>query len=64
MINLDCFSLLALVHIPRVNSCIAAVYHTIGTQKQDTQGVQNQWKQQIFAAKWQILAPNPFLTHF
>jgi len=30
-------------------------------QKQDTEGLQNQWKWHILAAKWQILAPNPCL---
>jgi len=34
----------------------------LGTQKRDTEGVQKRWEQQIFAAKWQILAPNPCLT--
>jgi len=32
-----------------------------GMQKRDTEAIQKQWKWQIFAAKWQILAPNPCL---
>jgi len=34
----------------------------LGTQKQNTEGMLNQWKRQIFAVKWQILTPNLSLT--
>ena len=33
----------------------------LSTQKQDTDGVEKWWKQQTFAAKWQILTPNACL---
>jgi len=62
VLRVDHTDQLGSIHIQQVNSCIATVYHaTILILMQDTDGVQKQWKQQIFTMKWQILALNPCL---